>query len=133
MKFSEFKIAVEGATTGDKKLPEDDKLIPLVNEAMKMVARKSEPLTLITNDIRDDVLVHIDDENYFIRKPNLIEDDDSELDIDEELHFAVVYQTAMLFGHRDNKPYYKALMEDVTTDYEWTRYNTLEGVENVSY
>ena len=129
MKFSEFKIAVEGATTGDKKLPDNDKLIPLTNEAMKMVARKSHPLTLITNDIRDDILVHVDDENYFIRKPKLIEDDESVLDIDEELHFAVVYQTAMLFGHRDNKAYYKALMSDVQNDFAWTRYQTLEGVD----
>jgi len=129
MKLSEFKIAVEGATTGDKKLPNDDSLIPLVNEAMKMVARKTEPLTLITNDIREDILVHIDGKKYFIRKPNEIVDDESILDIDEELHFAVVYQTAMLFGHRDNKAYYKNLMDDVMTVYEWTRYNTLEGIE----
>lgn len=129
MTFEEFKIIIEGVRTGDKPVPKDEVLIVLLNQAIETIARKVEPLTLRSNDINDEILTHLKEESeYFIRKPEPIKDDESLLDIDENLHFAVAYQTAILFCSKKSE--YISLRNMEITDYDWLIYNTLEGMEN---
>lgn len=136
MTFKEFKIILDGIRSGGG-ITDDTKLIPLTNEAMKMVARTSKPLTLVSSDIADEILTHIDesdslyeivDSEDFIRVPEKIVDDNSVLDIDDDLTFAVVYQTAMLFA--SNKAEYKILRDGYIADYAWMKYNVVQGMKD---
>jgi len=134
MNYSELKIIIEGVRKG---ITNDDKLTPLVNQAMKMVARKAKPLVLVSNDIADEILTHIDQseslgqvfgEEYFIRVPSEIKNDDDILDIDSDLNMAVAYQTIILFTGKTAD--YQTLLDGVITDYQWMKYKTVEEMKN---
>lgn len=129
MKFSEFKKILETVTAGDKRLPENSALLLLSNEAVKTVAKLAEPLTLMSNDISDNILTHSKAcSEYFIRKPREISDDESTLDIDEDLNFAVAYQVAFLFGVK--KSDYIGNRNLCINEYFWLKYHTLKDFDD---
>ena len=123
MNFEEFKNALSGVRLGDKGVPKDDILIPLINESLNQIAREVKPLGLVSSDIRDELLVILN-EKYFIRKPNQIVDDNSLLDIDEALLFAVVHHTASFVVHRDNKAEQIYRKDEIVADYKWMRHES---------
>lgn len=126
MNFEEFKIELEGAVFGDRAIPDDKLLIPMTNRAMKFIAKKVQPLHLISKDITEDLLMYMDNNEYFIRKPKQITDNTSIIDIDEDLELAVVYHVAMTFGAK--KKLYKDLRTEQIHVYRTGRYATLEGM-----
>jgi hypothetical protein len=123
MKFSEFREYLVGVTTGDKIVPTDKVLYFFIHKAIKATALQTKPLKLVSNDIRDKVLFIIED-GYFIRVPNEIKDEQSEIDIDDDLILAVAYYTASMFVHRDNKKKYKEDYHLQVSEYNWNRYYT---------
>jgi len=129
MKFSEFKTIIETVTAGDKLIPENEALLLLSNEAIRTVAKLAEPLTLMSNDISDNILTHSKTcSEYFIRKPKEIINDESILDIDEDLNFAVAYQVAFLFGVK--KEDYIGSRNLYINEYFWLKYNALSGFDD---
>ena len=130
MTFKKFKVLLDGVNSGDNKVPEDEKLLPLLNEAMKKIARKTKPLILRTTDKEDEMLCPMDNSKYFIRKPLIIQRDDDELDIDEALEWAVIYQTSIFYCHKKNKQENEDERDKVINEYNWMLYYTLRGMEN---
>lgn len=129
MTFDEFRIVLEGTIFGNKKVREDKYLIPLVNQALKQIAIDAEPITLVSSDIRDDILVILEDGD-FIRVPNEITVGTDELDIDEFLIFAVVHFTASFIVHKDDKEEKKDDAQKIVSDYNWMKYNSTKAMCN---
>jgi len=127
MTFLEFKDSLTAETFGDKKVPEDKYLLPLLNKSLEQIARKAKPLTLRTCDISFDLLCWTDEPETFIRKPKEIKNDTDILDIDESLEMAVVYQTAYKFVHMDSKAYYIGLRDGELSTYYWDLYVILNA------
>ncbi len=129
MTFKDFKILLEGIRAGDKNVPADEKLIVLVNQSIRSVAREVEALTLMSTDVNDEILTHPKEESgYFIREPKKITDEESLLDIDDDLLFAVGYQTAVLFCSK--KAEHMALKKIEINNYNWMKYNTSIGYQD---
>lgn len=123
MKFSDFKILLESVTAGDRKLPDDSILFITIHQAIKRTAVETKPLQLMTNDIRDEIFFLVE-EGYAIRLPNAIVSVDSEIDIDDDLIYAVAYATASLVGNGKNFAMYENGFSTQINNYRWARYNT---------
>jgi len=97
MTYKVLKSVVTGLLTGDNRLPADaDVLMGLLSYALTTVATKADSLHLMTLSTEEDIL-RLAQGDYLIRRPLLPLDDTSELDIDEELGFAVArLMTSML-------------------------------------
>jgi len=89
MTYGFMLTVTRGLLTGDNLLPEDnDTLLSLSNYALTTVATKAESLHLMTLSTDADIL-RLAHGDYLIRRPDAPEDYIDELDIDEELGFAV--------------------------------------------
>jgi hypothetical protein len=92
--YDTFKLMTAGLLTGDNKLPDDiEVLTSLVQYALTTVAMQAESLHLMTLSTSADVL-RLAHGDYLIRRPLPPEDGVDELDIDEELTFAVARYVA---------------------------------------
>lgn len=76
----------------------------LIQQSIKNIADKVELKTLITNDTNNavyrDIYSELEDEediDYFVKEPDLIADEDSAINIEENLAMAVVYDIAQMF------------------------------------
>lgn len=97
-----LKNLTKGLLIGDNALPGDNTIvIPLVAYSYSMVANNADALHLLTLDRNDD-LIRTGSGEYFIRTPNLPEDDNDELDIDDELVFAVAEYLASKICKEDS-------------------------------
>ena len=89
MTYEMLLNVTKGYLTGDNALPSDeDVVLQLLNSALTTVATRAESMHLMTLSTTDDVL-RAGSGDYLIRKPLLPEDMEDEVDIDEELTFAV--------------------------------------------
>ena len=125
MNYNEFKIFLEGITQGDKNLPDDDILKPILLSHLREVALLCEPLSLMTRDLEHDVLLTLDS-RLFIREPKLKEDDSSLIDIDKTLVYAVAYLVACEYS-KSNKEFLYARSQTIINEYNWKRYRDLES------
>jgi hypothetical protein len=123
MTFGEFKPFLEDITVGDRKIPNDTTLVIFLSQSMKRLAVDTKPLTLLSNDISEEVLF-ITEDGYFIRVPNIVKDDSDVLDMDDDLILALAYLVASHFGHSDNYLKYMNLYYGQTNNYNWGRYET---------
>ncbi len=121
MTYCEFKFLLESVMTGDKTIPDDNLLIPLVNQLITKLALKAIPLTLVTKDMNKDFLSSIDGE-YFLRKPVKIINNISLIDIDDKLHLVLVYDVASFISHNVNNKMYKSFYDEEYNNYIWDRY-----------
>lgn len=130
--FKDFKQKLKIAMFGDKRVKgdgsDDDILLPIINQSIESVSKLSKPAYLISNNIKDQVLDTLCC-GYFIRRHKQIINDDSILDIDEELHEAVVYNAAFVIGSIDNKVYYQSVMDQCISDYLWMIHETVKDIE----
>ncbi len=84
-----LKNLTKGLLTGDNKLPEDEEvMLGLVQYALTTTAMKADSLHLMTLSTTANIL-RLAQGDYTIRVPEVPEDDEDEIDIDEELIFAV--------------------------------------------
>ena len=89
MTYGTLKTITIGLLTGDTKLPaEADVVLGLLSYAITTVATKADSLHLMTLSTDVDVL-RLAQGDYLIRRPNLPVIDSDELDIDDELGFAL--------------------------------------------
>jgi hypothetical protein len=126
MKYGEFKTHLKGIMIGDKNVPDDTVLRPIVFQVLKQVALKVEPLVLITNDVEYEILKTLENE-LFMRVPYLPQSDEEELDIDETLVYAVVYLVATKISSKDNIIKYEREAWDILNEYMWKRFRDIES------
>jgi hypothetical protein len=121
MTFKGFKDSLNAKLKprGDVNLPSDDILIPLIKDALDEVALYCDPLHLICSDFDFGVLKFID-EDTFIRVPNVPQNEDDDIDIDDRLVGAVIY----LVLHQISKVRKNASFEakKIMIDYDWYKY-----------
>ena len=89
MTYESLKYLVEGLLTGDNTIPSNDAVVlSLLQHALTTTAMKADSLHLMTLSTTSNVL-RLAQGDYLIRMPILPEDNEDEIDIDEELIFAV--------------------------------------------
>ena len=89
MTYKKFKVLLRGLLLGDSIVPEDDEtLLALFEYGIVMVSEKAESLHLLTLN-KAEIVQRLATGSYMIRKPALPEKDEDELDIDEDLCFAL--------------------------------------------
>jgi len=131
MNYKTFKAQLSLVTKKDVKIvrdEEDEALKVLVKRAIEDVADWTLPLTLVSSNISDEIHIHIGN-GLLIRKPKKITDDDSLIDIDEDLVLAVIYNVAKILGSRDYKKDYISEESKIITSYNTKRHELLESGE----
>lgn len=127
MTFLESKSLLSSLLLGDVKLPANEVLLPLFQQAFNHIANECIPLKLITkiNDFSTLRMVSIDDEIRYIRKPRLPKVDGDTLDIDNELCFALINLVASYISKNKAGDFYMQSLEMIS-QYNWKLFNTRE-------
>jgi len=130
MNFKELKDLIKILGSGNKATPKSDTvLISLVHEALKEIAKKSNPLVLVTplhQEIR--VIKKIED-GLYLKEPQRVVDDESLIEIDDELLQAVAHSVISAYSSSDELLRHKTFVAKIINDYNWERYNSFS--ENV--
>ena len=87
MTYRALKYVATGLLTGDNKLPkEEDVLKALLGMALNYISNKCTVLNLMTLD-KSGSIYRIGTGKHMQRRPDMPKDDDSELDIDDDLGY----------------------------------------------
>ena len=91
MTFGELKTLVKVLLIGDTQLPgSDDEILSLLDMIQYRVAMEAEALSLMTKDsINNEILRKCSVNSWLIRRPLIPKDDDTNIDLDTELTYAV--------------------------------------------
>ena len=130
MVFSEFKQLAEIKAAGSKKLPANNTVWGLlIQESMLAICNKTIAIDLLETDPETADTYRWVSPSQFVRYPNKPIDDGDKIDIDEQLHNAVLYD--FLFRHlKANKNNdYMALRDEQISDYEWSNYAFIKNLE----
>ena len=136
MTYKKFKVLLRGLLLGDSIVPEDDEtLLALFEYGIVMVSEKAESLHLLTLN-KAEIVQRLATGSYMIRKPALPEKDEDELDIDEDLCFALARYTASLIS-KEKVQLHEEKAEDIIMKYNQKVYQILEKIkfdaENLDY
>lgn len=124
MTYGAFKTFLKSIMRGDKNLPQKDNTVddevlkPLVIQSLKDVARETTPLVLLTTNMSEEFVKQLKN-GLYIRKPKTPTDDNTELEMDEDLVYAVAYFTAYKLGSESKKKGYKNDGIDAIDKFEW--------------
>ena len=123
-----LKYLVKGLLVGDNVLPKDsNEVIALVEYAFGTISDKAEALHLLTLNQSEDISrLAIGD--YLSRTPKLPEVDEDELDIDNELGFAVARLVASMISKNKPRVHESKAME-IIADYNSKVYQILGSVK----
>ena len=121
---------------GDNIVPSDDEtLLGLVEYSLNMISERAESLHLLTVN-KAEIIQRMATGSYMIRKPELPEKDDDEIDIDEDLCFALARYTASLIS-KEKVQLHEEKAEDIIMKYNQKVYQILEKIkfdaENLDY
>lgn len=128
MTFLESKKLLTTLLFGDIKIPENDLLFSLYDQAFNYIANECIPLKLLTktNDFSTLRTVDIGDGVIrYIRKPRLPKQDGDVLDIDNELCFALTNLVASYLSKAKAGDLYAQALEMISK-YNWKLFNTRE-------
>jgi len=90
MRWKKAKVLVSALLTNNMVLPDDEEeSLALLEYALQEVANRATTLRLLTTNVDNRIAKHTDIEGVFMRLPALPVNDEEELDIDEQLCFAV--------------------------------------------
>jgi hypothetical protein len=126
MKYIDFRTHLNEIMSGDKTVPADDKLKPIILQSLVQVAKQCEPLVLISDDIEDEILQVVED-GLFIRVPKTPNDDEDIIDMDETLVYAVSYLVASKISKNQTITKYTHEADRIINDYQWQRYRDIES------
>lgn len=133
MTFADFKLLCITKKDGEITLPiTPDEYKIVLKEALESVATlpKIIPLSLVIIDKRNEVLRPINS-TKFVRVPELPEDDTDDIDIDETLVYAVMYELLGNLTTDINKyGFYEMKHDKIVHNYMWNNYNLLEELKN---
>lgn len=128
MTYEGLKYLTTGLLTGDNVLPGDaDVLLGLLKYALTTTAMKADSLHLMTLSTTADVL-RLAQGDYLIRMPELPEDDEDEIDIDEELIFAVARYMASYISSKKGGIHVQAA-DRIILDYNAKTYEITEQMQ----
>lgn len=128
MTYKKFKVLLRGLLLGDSIVPEDDEtLLALFEYGIVMVSEKAESLHLLTLN-KAEIVQRLATGSYMIRKPALPEKDEDELDIDEDLCFALSRYVAS-FISKLRPDVHVAEAEKMISIYNHKVYQILEKVK----
>jgi hypothetical protein len=100
MTYNFFKTVTKGLLSSDFPLPEDDDSIKgLLGMAYSYITDKCNVLNLHTLD-KSEYVTRLGRGDYLVRKPNLPETDEDELDIDDELGYVAASLVASYISER---------------------------------
>ena len=128
MTYSLLKSITSGLLTGDNTLPTDaDVMSGLVQYALTTVATQAESLHLMTLSTTVNVL-RLAQGDYLIRTPVAPEDDVDEIDIDEELTFAVARYLASYLSQEKGGIHVQAATR-IIKDFNAKTYEVIEQMQ----
>lgn len=135
MTFGEFKTLVRGNIIGELALPSDDEVLKsLLDFIIKSdIASTVVPTSLLEQDTSKAEMLYSfpKSDKFYIRKPVQVVDDNSQIDLDEELCVAAVYFMAEKFIKDAPELNKKAEMRQkgfsVLSDYMWAFADYLES------
>ncbi len=126
MKYVDFRTQLELIMGGDKIVPAFDKIKSIIHECTKQIAVSCKPFILLSTSIEDKKLQSINKE-LFVREPLYPTTENHNIDIDEELIYAVIYMVASKICHVKNKIIYKNEYKELVNNYQWERYKNIEN------
>ncbi len=126
MKYVDFKTHLDEIMSGGKFVTDDDKLKPIILQCLEQVAIQCEPLILLSSNIEDDILTVVEDE-LFIRVPNLSQNADDIIDMDETLVYAVSYLVASKISKDAKKKDHQNEADTIINNYQWQRYRDIQS------
>ncbi len=129
MNYSAFRDLLKGVMGGNKALLSIESLIPLVEQSLEEVARKTEPLLLITCN-KEEKILKIIGNNLFLKQPKKITDENSIIEIDDDLIYAVINLTASKFSIDTSIAKYKQESNKIMSDYNWNRFESFRDANN---
>ena len=132
MTFLESKNLLSALLVGDVKVPTNEILLPLYEQAFDYIANECIPLKLITktNDFSTIRTVSIEDGVIrYIRKPRLPKVDGDTLDIDNELCYVLTHMVASYISKNKASDLYMQSLEKIS-QYTWKLFNTGELLKN---
>lgn len=102
MTYARLKKLTSALLTGDNRIPKDaEEVQELVRYGLYKVAEKAEALKLLTAN-SDEEILRMGPGSVYVRMPEIPDTDTDELDIDEDLMFALATYVAS-FISRDRK------------------------------
>jgi|GEM_PF-5859790 len=123
MNFKEFKELIQILRSGNKAIPQSDSVLSsLVEEAIKDVAKKTNPLILVTSLHQEIKVIKNIEKDLYIKEPRKIIDDNSLIEIDDELLQAVAHTVISQFSTNDNLLKHKVFASKFINDYNWERF-----------
>ena len=126
MTYAEFREGLKSLMGGNKALPGVESLIPIVQQSLIEVARKTEPLLLITNN-KEEKILQVINERLFVKQPTKILNENSIIEIDDTLIYAVMYICGSKFSIDSSVTKYKYEANKIISDYNWERYYSFEN------
>ena len=136
MTYKKLKTLVKGLLIGDTAMPIDnDTTLALMDYSLNMISEKAESMHLLTLN-KSEIIQRMATGSYMIRKPVLPEKDEDEIDIDEDLCFALARYMASLLS-REKGEVHRNYGDDVIMKYNHKVYQILEDIklktENAEY
>jgi len=112
MTYKTLKSATKGLLVGDNVLPKDpDVVLGQLAMAYNYIANKCAVMTLMTLDNSENIL-RLGQGNYKVRVPELPENDEDELDIDDDLGYVAANLIAA-YTSKNKKPYFMQQAEQL--------------------
>ena len=128
MTYESLKNLTRSLLIGDTKLPTDEVLLrPLVDYGLQKLAMKADSLRLMTKDSNSNI-IRLATNKMYIRKPQLPHSDTDDMDIDDELTYALSNYIASFISK--NKPEkFAAEAKAITEDFNSKVYDVIMGTE----
>ncbi|WP_151946621.1 hypothetical protein [Aliarcobacter butzleri] len=131
MNFQEFKKILEILRAGNNQIPKDNEtLIFITHNALIEVAQKTEPLVLVTID-KEQKIIKVLEDGLYLKEPRKIIDDNSLIEIDEDLIRAVAHVVISNFSNTDNLLKHKTQASKYINDYVWERFDSFNDDTNL--
>ena len=99
MTYLQLKTLVGTLLRGDTEIPPDNEFIMLLKYGLSEIANDANALKLITAKTEGERILRNGPGNTFIRMPKEPEDDNEELDLDEELCYALARYIAYFLSN----------------------------------
>ncbi|MBD3830649.1 MAG: hypothetical protein IE890_09190, partial [Arcobacter sp.] len=130
MNFQEFKKILDVLRAGNNQIPKDNEvLIFITHNALIEVAQKTEPLVLMTID-KEQKIIKVLEDGLYLKEPRKIIDDNSLIEIDEDLIRAVAHVVISNFSNTDNLLKHKTHASKYINDYIWERFDSFNDDTN---
>lgn len=131
MNFQEFKKILDVLRAGNNQIPKDNEvLIFITHNALIEVAQKTEPLVLMTID-KEQKIIKVLEDGLYLKEPRKIIDDNSLIEIDEDLIRAVAHVVISNFSNTDNLLKHKTHASKYINDYIWERFDSFNDDTNL--